>query len=868
MKKVLYLVIFFAVNFSFAQDYTGVIQSYLTNNRSQLGLEASDISDIKVERQSHSNSMQLDNVYVIQQYQGIEVFNSVTAFAVKNGTVHLSKHSFIQNLATKVNATSPAITANTAINKAALALNIGTPSGVILLETLSANSFVFSNGNISYENIPVKLVFQPMENNTLKLAWDLSISLLNGQNYYSVRIDALTGDVLSTHDWVAHCVFEKEPHLGNHVFKKGEKSILFPQNDIETTKNNMGSVQYNVFGLPLESPSHGANTLIVNPADSNASPFGWHDTNGVNGAEFTITRGNNVHAQEDRNDNNGIGASPDGGPGLNFDFPYNFNTSPVNMLDAVTVNLFYWNNIMHDVWYQYGFDEASGNFQENNYGNGGAGSDSVNADAQDGGGLNNANFGTPPDGGNPRMQMYLWSAAGPAGEPLTINNGPLAGNYQGLVAGFGAPLPSSPLTADLVLVLDNNSGTSTDANDACDPITNGSALIGKIAVIRRGGCEFGFKVLAAETQGAVAVIIVNNVNTAIITMGAGAVGASVTIPSIMVSQADGEAIITELGTNTINGSLVEAGPFQLDGDVDNGIIAHEYGHGISNRLTGGPAQAGCLQNDEQMGEGWSDWFGLMLTMRAGDQGADGRGIGTYATGQPITGGGIRPRRYSTDFSINELTYADTNNAGFSQPHGIGSIWATMIWDLNWALIDQYGFDDDFYTGTGGNNLAMQLVMDGLKLQNCSPGFVDGRNAILMADELANGGANRCLIWNAFARRGLGLNANQGSSNNRFDQVENFDVPAECELGLDDQGFLDKNFTIYPNPSNGNINVKTLIPVGDVAISIFDMNGRKVFAQDVTLNNTIALKAEGLTPGVYVMHIDGGNYSHTARILIK
>jgi hypothetical protein len=26
------------------------------------------------------------------------------------------------------------------------------------------------------------------------------------------------------------------------------------------------------------------------------------------------------------------------------------------------------NNIMHDVWYQYGFDEASGNFQANNYG--------------------------------------------------------------------------------------------------------------------------------------------------------------------------------------------------------------------------------------------------------------------------------------------------------------------------------------------------------------------------------------------------------------------------------------------------------------------------------------------------------------------
>ena len=63
--------------------------------------------------------------------------------------------------------------------------------------------------------------------------------------------------------------------------------------------------------------------------------------------------------------------------------------------------------------YQYGFDEASGNFQEDNISRGGDGSDYLDADAQDGGGngthLNNANFSTPADGSNPRMQMYLWT---------------------------------------------------------------------------------------------------------------------------------------------------------------------------------------------------------------------------------------------------------------------------------------------------------------------------------------------------------------------------------------------------------------------------------------------------------------------------
>ena len=219
-----------------------------------------------------------------------------------------------------------------------------------------------------------------------------------------------------------------------------------------------------------------------------------------------------------------------------------------------------------------------------------------------------------------------------------------------------------------------------------------------------------------------------------------------------------------------------SGP-EIDGDFDNGIIVHEYGHGISNRLTGGPNVTGCLGNAEQMGEGWSDWFGLMMTMKPGDTGSKVRGIGTYASGQPTTGRGIRPAPYSTDFGVNNFTYAATNNAAaISQPHGIGFVWSTMLWDMTWALIDKYGYDEDIYHGTGGNNMAMQLVIDGLKLQPCRPGFVDGRDAILLADQLNNGGANQELIWRAFANRGLGYSAKQGLTTNRSDQVEAFDMP--------------------------------------------------------------------------------------------
>ncbi|MFN3875588.1 MAG: M36 family metallopeptidase, partial [Flavobacteriales bacterium] len=393
---------------------------------------------------------------------------------------------------------------------------------------------------------------------------------------------------------------------------------------------------YHVYGWPVESPSHGPRSLRNAPwLDGGiASPYGWHDTDGAAGPEFTDTRGNNCRAQDDIDANNTGGSRPDGGPGLDFDFPIDLTQAPSTYLPAAITNLFYWNNVCHDVWYQYGFTEQAGNFQQNNYGRGGIGNDWVEADAQDGSGTNNASFATPPDGGNPRMQMFRW--------------------------------------------------TQTTPN--------------------------------------------------------------------------------------------------RDSDLDNVIIAHEYGHGISMRLVGGPANTSCLGNAEQMGEGWSDYFGLVMTMKPGDSGPVGRGVGTYVKGQGVNGVGIRPARYSTSFSQNSYTYASTNS-GLSVPHGIGFVWCTMLWEMTWELIGVHGFDPDIYNGTGGNNIAMRLVIEGLKLTPCNPGFVDARDAILAADHALYNGANQQHIWAAFARRGLGASASQGSSSSRSDQVEAFDMPLSVNLGV-------------------------------------------------------------------------------------
>jgi len=199
--------------------------------------------------------------------------------------------------------------------------------------------------------------------------------------------------------------------------------------------------------------------------------------------------------------NNIPGSRPGGGPNNNYLFDFDADLGPGdNLLQAVT-NLFYWNNVTHDLMYLYGFDEASGNFQVNNYGNPGNGGDPVQADAQDGSGTNNANFATPPDGADPRMQMFIWTA--PA--TLTVNSPPnIAGDYIVGTADFGEPLDQTGLTGDLEVV-DDGTGLPTEG---CNALVGFTA--GNVAVIDRGSCEFGQKVLNAEQAGASGAIVVNN----------------------------------------------------------------------------------------------------------------------------------------------------------------------------------------------------------------------------------------------------------------------------------------------------------------------------------------------------------------------
>lgn len=873
------------------------ISTHLKTNKHLYHLTELDIADIYINKEFFSKKSKVTHSYLNQAYKGIKIYNAISNVAIKHNKVLFFKNKFETNIDQKTNSVLPSISALEAIQKAAVYLKLNVNEQPQIIESNTYKK-VYINRSLSQEDIPVELVYCKMPDGSLRLSWDLNIYPLDGKHWWSMRVDALTGAIIEVNDWVVSCNFGH-----NHLNHNLHKAILKKENTFSlfnATAITDGSL-YNVFSIPSESPNHGPLQVLINPADDTASPFGWHDTNGINGPEFTITRGNNVWAQEDINGDNGNGNSPDGTSSLNFNFALNtLEQAPLGYLNVSTTNLFYVNNIMHDIWYHYGFDEASGNFQENNYGNGGLGGDSVFADAQDGERTNNANFITPPEGSNPRMQMFLFSENGPLGESLTINGGTLNGSYaaanpsnenrESVGKGNITRVTNTPITANLTIVDDN----TAIPEEGCNPLVNAANIAGKIAVIRRGSCNFIDKIQHAQNAGAVAVIIANHDNPTndpnyqdYVKMF-GITDPAFTIPSIFINFSDGDAIISTLNSGEIiNATIIDAGPYETDTSLDNGIIIHEYGHGISNRLTGGSANSNCLSNNFQMGEGWSDWFTLMLTMKPTDSPTDGRGLGTYTLGQDIDGQGIRRRKYSTDFSINEYTFAATNDdtqtgtdPDSGDPiylnesvHYIGTLWATMLWDLTWAYIDKYGFDPDLYNGNGGNNKIMDIVIEGLKLQGCNPNFTDGRDGILAADIAITGGEDQCLIWDVFARRGLGVLASEGDLLIFNDQIEDFTIPnpsepslANCTSTLSVEKSNLKDYNIYPNPVNNKLTISTHKNLGNVKLELIDINGRKVLFKSTTLNRNIELNISTLQSGLYVLKIYGEQINTNHKII--
>jgi extracellular elastinolytic metalloproteinase len=581
-----------------ARDPQAIAEDFMTARATLLGLTEADVADSELTDSVYSDITGVTHLYYRQRLNGVPVYNAQLQVNIaKDGRIVSVNNAYLPNLIASVASLAPATDAVAAVARAGEHLGIDALAARVVASPLGlGRTTELDAPELSTEPIKAELMLLPIQRGQARLVWNFQTWTPDGQHAFDFNVDAESGQIWTRFDWVA-----------------GD--------------------QYRVYAQPTESPSHGGQTVVVDPRDAIASLFGWHDTNGAAGAEFTTTQGNNVHAYTDTDDNDvpDPGSSPNCGASLNCDFAINLAQSPSTYRPAAVTNLFYWNNVIHDIQYRYGFNEAAGSFQENNYGRGGLGGDGVNAEAQDGSGINNANFGTPPDGSRPRMQMFLWDHSTP----------------------------------------------------------------------------------------------------------------------------------------------------NRDGDLDAGIIVHEYGHGISSRQVGGPSNVSCLGNDQQPGEGISDFLSMAYTARIGQTGALARGMATYALNQPTTGTGLRDQPYSTNNAVNNWTYQTIS--GMDIPHGVGSVWAQGMWEVYWALVDHYGFDPNLYDAAGGagNQRAMLYNNEGMKFSACSPGFTQLRDGILQAVQTIDDGADYCRVWSAFAAFGLGANAVNPSPNSIAGIVNGFDVPIAC-----------------------------------------------------------------------------------------
>lgn len=393
---------------------------------------------------------------------------------------------------------------------------------------------------------------------------------------------------------------------------------------------------YNVVQIPKRDPTDGF-TWIASAADPVGSPLGWHNDGN---ATYTSTKGNNVnlYSQVDAVANLKSKESPlpsalvvDGGVNLEFNSAWNANmpaTSPENR-NAGAIHLFYIANFMHDLSYKYGFTEAAGNFQTNNFGKGGEANDAAIVVHQSSEGTDNAYMEVPPDGQAGRLVMFLFDMTNPT----------------------------------------------------------------------------------------------------------------------------------------------------RDGSLESDIPIHEFTHGITNRMTGGSRSGACLSAKEAngLGEGWSDSVAMFLLRTAKSTRDDDFLTGTYV----LNGPGSRTHPYSTDMTRNPWVFANLED--LTDEHDMGEIWASILNEVYWNLVEAHGYSADWMDSSrdNGNIIAMRLLFGGLTYQPCNPTFIQARDAILATDEHTFNYKYKCLIWKAFAKRGMGLDAKVASQAEFKGYTNGFNIPAEC-----------------------------------------------------------------------------------------
>ena len=370
-----------------------VVRGFVAQHADLLLADEVDLQGCRIRRDAVTKHNGVHSLTYQQRLNGIDIFGAQLRANVTRDGELINISSTLLSRPGRLNVrAAPVLTAAQAV--AAAAGNVG----VELTAPLEARRGKAARGSAvefvrtaDFAGAPsARLLYFPMSHVEVRLVWVVVVPVKGTADVYEIFVDAATGEVLFRRNLTSYAGAETATY---RVYTSDSPSPFSP-----------GSATPNGF-QPPEVP-RGLVTQIS--LDATASPDGWIP----DGQNQTL--GNNVDAHLDLNNNNVPDLPrPSGSPYRVFDFSLNLTQAPSAYRDASVTQLFYLCNWIHDRLYQLGFDEASGNFQTNNFGRGGAGNDPVQADAQDGGSTDNANFSTPGDGSSPRMQMYIFVGSNP-----------------------------------------------------------------------------------------------------------------------------------------------------------------------------------------------------------------------------------------------------------------------------------------------------------------------------------------------------------------------------------------------------------------------------------------------------------------------
>ncbi|HEX3765765.1 MAG TPA: M36 family metallopeptidase [Kofleriaceae bacterium] len=491
-----------------------------------------------------------------------------------------------------------------------------------------------------------------------------------------------------------------------------------------------------------------ANLVVMDSFNGPLDP--WLPTNA------TTTSGNNAESFADLDANrvfNGADVRPVVKSGRVLNYVYDHTQEPTataTQSEAAAVNTFFLVNWMHDWYYDSGFTEATANAQLDNFGRGGVAGDPLLITAQAGANVglrNNADMSTPADGARPRMRMFLWTAgtltgvSGPTGTPRSEP--------------FAAGPRNFDLVGQVVAVTDN----TAPASDGCETITNNIA--GKIALVSFSGvCGSLATVNNVAAAGAIGIIIGDPAQD---DPRAFAGSGTANIPGVAIGMTDAAALTAALAQGPVTVELTSAvAGVERDGDLDNTVVAHEWGHYLHHRLAncGGTGSQQCAG----MSEGWGDFNSLMMMTREGDNRDGVYAEGYYALADGVTPDfayfGIRRFPYSRDRTKNNVSFRHigdenplpTDTPGHpgganSEVHNTGEIWAAMMWEAFNVVADAHGVE------VARRRMADYIVA-GFLMSPRNATFTEARDSILLAAS-AMDTDDMLVMAGAFASRGIG-----------------------------------------------------------------------------------------------------------------